>query len=212
MTAAAQTPNALDDLDRLDEAAINLGRRRQEVEDALLLIGRRGRPQNATANTPMIRASGKLGEVGAAIRNAHGQAARDGVAADVADLEAQVADLERERDGLRGELDALAVEERRLHGERVALLHGGHGAFAENQRAIAAEGDELRRVLADAAHRVLAHQPKVQNAARLAVAGLTRDDAARATYLRGAEPWLGRTGEAGEYWRAVERVAMQVEP
>ena len=38
------------------------------------------------------------------------------------------------------------------------------------------------------------------------------DDAARAKYLRASEPWVGRTSEAGEYWRAVERVAMQVEP
>jgi hypothetical protein len=209
-------------IEALDEnatAAINVGRRLQELRDEITRIGARGRAPSPGADgrppTPGRPATGEIHALLSRIVDAHAAGAREGKRGDVSKLEAQIGELQQRVDGLLLEHHGVRREGDRVRNERMEILRAGRVELDAHARQVASDGVELIKTLAAAARDVEIHRGKVSEAVSLAISGLADADERRAAATTYA-PWVIRRPAEGRtptsdplpvYWESVSRVS-----
>jgi hypothetical protein len=211
---ATKLPGALAELERLDDIDGNLARRDEEVLVTLQRVGHRGRPQNAILRQPAVPATGQIRTVLAAISEAQGLAAREGLGADTSKLEAELAALEVRSADLSREVGAIGREHQRVQSERRMVFSDRHLDLVDNAREVAVAGHDLLERAAEAAAAVAAHRLRVRGAVQLAQVGhpgaapgaSPADVRDRKALIRSFSPWVGATPEINAVWEAIDRV------
>jgi hypothetical protein len=200
-------------------AAINIGRRLQELRDEITRIGARGRAPIPGAGgqppSPGRPASGEINALLSRIVDAHAAAARAGKRGDVEQLEAQIVELQQRHQALLLEHHGVRREGDRVRNERAQILRTRHDELDAHARQVAGAGIELLKTAADAARAAELYRGEVSTAVSLAVSGIDDADERRA-YASSHGPWVtprdseGRTpvgDPVGPYWESVSRVA-----
>jgi hypothetical protein len=201
-------------------AAINVGRRLQELSDEIRRIGARGRAPSPGLEgqppNPGRPATGEINRLLGQIVDAHAAGAREGKRGDVSKLEAQIVELQQRVDGLLLEHQGVRREGDRVKAEYAEILRTRHDELVGLLRAEAANGQEQLALLASVAADTAAHRQKVNALLQLAVRGLADGDDRRAL-VASLAPWAVPRDQDGRvatryapleaWWEAVSKTS-----
>jgi hypothetical protein len=195
---SAPTPDPIEDLDagleRLAGEAINVARRKQQLDDELAqLAGRVGEGGR--------RRGGRLANLRSKRSDAIGQAARGGDPPDLAAIEREIVEVEARIAAIPDEYAACKRVETQVEGERLTLLRAHATGLLERAQQMADEGEALRSTASAAAAAVLEARRRVGAALDLVSKSVSQGEYDK--IRRGFRPWaVPRRGEASPADRA----------